>query len=87
MKLAAVLLGVSIAASSGCATQTPSISLPECPSPATPVLPVLDAGEPLDSPANLARLMERDDRMRTYIDGLLAALACHQGRRQKHGSE
>ncbi|WP_419008626.1 hypothetical protein [Desulfovibrio sp.] len=54
--------------------------MPDCPAPSVPVLPGLDATEPLDSPANLARLLDRDDRIRAYIDGLNAALRCEQAR-------
>lgn len=91
MKLAAVLLIVSIAVCSGCAGNRPApepLALPDCPAPEAPVLPALDAAEPLESPANMARLMERDDMMRTYIAGLLAALSCWRARGGKeHGSD
>ena len=52
----------------------------DCPAPSVPVLPELDATEPLDSPENLSRLLERDDRLRAYIDGLKSALQCEQAR-------
>lgn len=50
--------------------------------PAAPALPLLDPYEPLDSPANVKLIMERDDIIRSYIDGLTAALACY-GKLQK----
>ena len=53
----------------------------DCPSPSLPALPELDGEEPLDSPENVSRLLERDDRLRGYIDGLNAALRCEQARR------
>ena len=56
------------------------LNLPDCPAPSVPALPELDAAEPLDSPENLSRLLERDDRIRVYIDGLNAALRCEQAR-------
>lgn len=83
MKLAAALLSVLIAVCSGCAVQRPMpepMALPDCPAPVAPALPLLDASEPLESPANMEKLMERDDRMRTYIAGLLAALSCWRAR-------
>lgn len=58
----------------------PVLNLPDCPAPSVPVLPLLDAAEPLESPANMAVLMERDDRMRAYIDSLSAALSCWQAK-------
>ncbi len=58
----------------------PVLNLPDCPAPAAPALPLLNAAEPLDSPENLSRLLERDDRIRAYIDGLSAALRCEQAR-------
>lgn len=44
------------------------------------MLPDMDGAEPLDSPENISRLLERDDRIRAYIDGLNAALRCEQAR-------
>lgn len=67
----------------GCGRQQAAphiLNLPDCPAPPAPVLPELDAAEPLDSPENVARLLTRDDRMRAYMDGLIAALRCHQAR-------
>ena len=89
MKRAVVLLGVSIALCSGCGQRQAApliLNLPDCPAPSTPGLPELEAAESLESPANIARLMERDDKIRAYIDGLNAALCCYQAR-GKYGSE
>ena len=83
MKRALVLLLVSIGLCSGCGHKRAApliLNLPDCPAPSVPVLPDLDAAEPLDSPENLARLLDRDDRFRAYIDGLEAALRCEQAR-------
>lgn len=51
-------------------------AMPDCPKPPEPVLPELDASLPLDSPINVRKLMERDDCMRLYIQGLEDALEC-----------
>lgn len=83
MKRALVLLIVSIGLCSGCGHKRAApliLNLPDCPAPSVPVLQDLDAAEPLDSPENLARLLDRDDRFRAYIDGLEAALRCEQAR-------
>ena len=83
MKHAAVLLLVSIVLCSGCGRQAflpPLLTLPDCPAPSVPILPELDAAEPLDSPENIARLLARDDALRAYIGGLDAALRCYQAR-------
>lgn len=89
MRRASVLLIASIGLCSvcGCAAHRPAPEpppLPDCPAPAAPALPVLDASEPLESPANMERLMERDDVLRAYIDGLRAAIGCERARRD-HG--
>ncbi|MGE9985332.1 hypothetical protein [Desulfovibrio sp. SGI.169] len=85
MKRAVALLCASIALCNccGCGPKQAAplvLNLPACPAPSVPVLPELDAAEPLDSPENLSRLLERDDRIRAYIDGLNAALRCEQAR-------
>lgn len=59
--------------------------LPDCPAPARPQLPALISGEPLESQANMRILMERDDCMRLYIQGLEDTLECLKG--VKNGSE
>lgn len=85
MKRAVALFCASIVICSGCARvakQAAPVILtpPDCPTPSVPALPELDAAEPLDSPENLARLLERDDGIRAYIDGLKSALQCEQAR-------
>ncbi len=90
MKRATVLLIASIALCSccGCSRKPAAphiLNLPDCPAPAPPVLPVIDGSEALDSPDNIARLMERDDLIRAYIDGLNAALRCQT--RRNNGSD
>ena len=90
MKRAVALFCASIVLCSccGCGRKQAApliLNLPDCPAPSVPVLPELDAAEPLDSPENLSRLLERDDRLRAYIDGLRAALRCEQAR-GKHGT-
>lgn len=75
---------------SGCGgKQAPPLILnvPDCPAPAPPALPEIDGSAPLDSPANVERLMERDDRIRVHIDGLNAALRCFQAGRTSHGNQ
>ncbi|PWL57395.1 MAG: hypothetical protein DBY37_13385 [Desulfovibrionaceae bacterium] len=62
------------------------LEYPDCPAPERPALPALNGAEPLDSPANAEALMIRDDAIRTYINGLLSALRCHQARRD-YGSK
>lgn len=52
----------------------------DCPAPPIPVLPELDVAEPLDSTENMTRLLERDDRLRNYINGLKPALQYEQAR-------
>lgn len=82
----AVLLSVLIGICSGCGARqeiiAPEVELPECPSPEAPSLPLLDSDEPLESPANIEKLMLRDDVMRAYIDGLRAAIACREKRHE-----
>ena len=85
MKRAVVLFCASIVLCSlcGCGRRQPTpliLNLPDCPAPSVPALPELDGEEPLDSPENIARLLERDDRFRAHIDGLNAALRCEQAR-------
>lgn len=90
MKRAFVLLTVLIVLCSGCGRkQAPPLILnaPDCPAPAPPALPLIDGSVPLDAPDNVERLMERDDRIRAYIDGLNAALRCYQAGRNSHGNQ
>ena len=90
MKRATVLFCVLIVLCSGCGKEVHAppviLNLPDCPAPSPPILPELDAGESLESPANVARLLERDDCMRAYINGLNAALRCYEAR-GKHESQ
>jgi len=48
-----------------------------CPVPIAPVLPAINGDALLDEPANVEIIMDRDSRMRRYIDGLLDALDCY----------
>lgn len=90
MKRAFVLLTVLIVLCSGCGRKQAApliLNLPDCPAPASPALPLIDGSVPLDAPDNVERLMERDDRIRAYIDGLNAALRCYQAGRNSHGNQ
>lgn len=49
-----------------------------CPAPARPDLPVIDPDAALDSPANVERLMGRDDLLRQYIKGLESTVECYK---------
>lgn len=88
-RLAAILGGLALCmVLTGCGvrrTEPPAtpliLNLPDCPAPSSPALPLLDGSAPLDSPANVERLMERDDRIRAHIDGLNAAIRCFQAGR------
>lgn len=84
MKHAVALLSVLIVlCSCGCGQKQAApliLKYHDCPAPSVPVLPELDAAEPLDSPENLSRLLGRDDSFRAYIDGLKSALQCEQAR-------
>lgn len=83
MKRASALLLASTVLCSCCGQQQAApliLNLPDCPCPSAPMLPDMDGAEPLDSPENISRLLERDDRIRAYIDGLNAALRCEQAR-------
>jgi hypothetical protein len=53
------------------------ISAAPCPAPAAPALPAVNGNTPLDDPTNVAALLERDSRMRRYIQGLRDALDCY----------
>ena len=54
-----------------------------CPAPARPALPVIDPDVALDSPANVERLMERDDLLRQYIRGLESTVDCYKAQTTK----
>lgn len=49
-----------------------------CPQPAKPSLPLLSADLYLDSPVNIEILMQRDDIMRGYIEGLEDTILCYE---------
>jgi hypothetical protein len=53
------------------------VAATRCASPSAPVLPVVDGGRSFDDAANVAALLERDSRLRRYISGLRAAIACY----------
>ena len=81
MTRAIVLLIASIALCSCVTTQAqPVVIVPvaECPAPARPTLPSLDAELPFDHPENVQVLMERDDLCRAYIQGLEATVDCYR---------
>lgn len=48
-----------------------------CPEPPVPALPPLDGSESFDSFSAWAVLMERDDSMRAYINGLRRTVRCY----------
>ena len=90
MKRVVALFCASIVLCSGCGPKQAApliLNVPDCPAPAPPVLPLIDGSAPLDAPDNVARLMERDDRIRAYIDGLNAALCCYQAGRTPYGNQ
>ena len=90
MRHAGVLLIGLIVLCSGCGAKAdiPAapliLKLPDCPSPGVPVLPTFDGTAPFDSPENTARLLERDDILRAYIDGLEATIRCFRRQREEH---
>lgn len=73
MLRAVLLLSVLIA---GCGINT--APLPDCQAPARPELPALISDKPLESSINMRILMERDDCMRLYIQGLEDTLECYK---------
>ena len=74
----------SLALLSGCSfrneipTPPASRKLPDCPFPAAPELALIDDSLPLDDPKNVAALLQRDDAIRFYIDGLRDTIACYR---------
>lgn len=83
MKRAVVLLVALTALCSGCGTKQPQpaplvLNLPDCPAPVPPVLPTVDGTLPFDGPENMAKLAERDDMVRVYVEGLEAAIRCYR---------
>lgn len=93
MRRAGVLLIGLIVLCSGCGTKAdiPTapliLKLPDCPCPEVPALPIFDGTIPFDSPENTARLLERDDMLRAYIDGLEATIRCFRRQRITHDSK
>ena len=55
-----------------------TVPVVQCPAPSRPDLPDMDAALPLDSPANVERLMIRDDALRGYIHGLESCVECYR---------
>jgi hypothetical protein len=53
------------------------VTIARCASPSAPALPAVDGGRSFEDAANVAALLERDSRMRRYISGLRAAIACY----------
>jgi hypothetical protein len=53
------------------------VAATRCASPAAPALPAVDGARSFDDAANVAALLERDSRLRRYISGLRAAIACY----------
>lgn len=83
MRLALPLLLGLIALCSCAAKPAPdmlTMSVDECPGPATPVPLELDPALPLDHATNVEALMNRDDAMRSYIMGLRSCLECYRAR-------
>lgn len=82
------LLIALIGLCSGCSAALPPapliLNLPDCPAPASPVLPLMDGGQPFDAPDNVSVLMRRDDILRFYIKGLQAAIICYQKQGDVH---
>ena len=90
---AAVCLTVWIGLCSGCAGREAPAPVPEpvvirpalCPRPAPPVLPKRGGVSFLESREGYAILKLRDERMRAYLKGLEASLACYEA--QVNGEE
>lgn len=94
MQLAsALLIALTVCGISGCAAQVPLapapriLTLPDCPAPSPPTLPPLNGMVSFDAPENIAILMERDDIVRRYVDGLCAALRCYTTSAAKENHE
>lgn len=58
-----------------------------CPQPQKPELPLLSADLYLDSPANIEILMQRDDIMRGYIEGLEDTILCYENSQKERNNE
>lgn len=94
MKRALALLIGSIVLCSGCGTRHPTVppapvilNVPDCPSPKPPAVPPFDGSIPFDAPDNVARLMDRDDALRAYINVLEATIFCFRQQRGRNESE
>lgn len=89
----ALLIALTVCGLNGCAAREPVtpapliLNLPDCPAPEAPALPPLDGTLAFDSPENVAVIMERDDILRRYVDGLRAALRCYNTRAAKEHHE
>lgn len=60
-----------------------SVSVPVyCPEPIKPDLPVLLEQYYLDSPLNIEIIMQRDDIIRSYIEGLEDTILCYKNSQQ-----
>lgn len=53
------------------------VSLPDCPAPDRPALPLYDPDEPFDGPENLSVTLRRDMLLKRYAEGLESALRCY----------
>lgn len=88
MKRAALLLSILTVLCSGCAAHPapPPVLVPVilCPAPVAPALPIIDGENMFDTPATVAALLERDSRLRRYIQGLKDALACYLAQTEGH---
>lgn len=88
MKRAALLLSILTVLCSGCAAPqaVPPVFVPvaPCPAPAAPTLPIIDGENMFDTPTTVAALLERDSRLRRYIQGFKDALACYLAQTEGH---
>lgn len=83
MRHGMLLLIGSIVLCSGCTTRKPVQAMVvhqtlECPAPERPELPVITGALPLDHSENVETLMERDDMLRQYIQGLQDCVECYR---------
>lgn len=82
MKHAKKLLPASIVLCSclccACGKNIPMQSESYCPEPVKPELPLLLEEHCLDSPLNIEIIMQRDDMMRGYIEGLEDTIMCYK---------
>lgn len=82
MRRVPLLPMISLCLLTSCAAKLPCppllVKAMRCPAPSAPALPVLDPDKPLDDPANLAALSERDRLIRRHVFGLRAAVNCYE---------